>query len=146
MILRMEFRFRNISVVQKALFCVFLSIGIFPTLMMAQKIELSPQAIRWADSLCNSISLEQKVSQLFVIDARDESSIAKINKLEYPPAFILGSVNISAKRWSKSVSALSPVLVPDLTFGFESGISGLPFPDEGTMRFMDKIKIGRAHV
>lgn len=97
----------------------------------------SSQAISWADSVYNTLTLEERVSQLFIVDARDESTINKLNKAIYQPAFILGLPNISNRRWPKYISSIKPVLIPDLRSGFETGIPGLPFPDEKTLAFME---------
>ncbi len=129
----------------KIIFCsnkfifIFLVLSFFPINGASQVLNFSPGAMAWADSIYALLTIEEKVSQLFIAGISDENEILRLNKTEFQPGFIMGSPNLVNRKWPKNNSFISPVIIPDLRYGFDSGIPEFPFPDENTILFMDKI-------
>ena len=132
----MCFNFRCL-VLKLSFFLVFQISGVVDLFSSNQNI--SADSFKWADSVYINLSIEERVALLFAVDVRNDDNLNKVLKSGFQPAFILGSPKIASRRWPKNITFPGPVIIPDLSNGYDSGISQLPFPNEATVAFMDSV-------
>ena len=101
------------------------------------RFNLSNDAIDWADSVYNQLSLEQRISQLFMVDVRSGVDLKSLPRFKYPPAFFIGSNDGDLRRNGRINNDVHPLYVPDIEQGFDTGIPYLPFPGQKTVQFME---------
>lgn len=132
--------FRGIGfkwILNKSLLLLGLFLMISGTIFAAPRLPLSPEALIWADSVYSRLSLEQKVSLLFMVDVRGEADLKPLNRIKYQPAFYIGAVDGNLHRNNRITTDLFPFFIPDIDQGFDTGIPLLPFPDHRTLQFME---------
>lgn len=107
------------------------------TVLSAPQFKLSRASLIWADSVYSRLSLEQQVSQLFIVDVRSEADLKPLSRFKHQPAFYVGAVNGNLHRNMRVTNDLKPLFIPDIGQGFDTGIPQLPFPDQKTLQFME---------
>lgn len=131
----------NISIykssLRKIILLFFIWVISVDTVLSFDITRFSPQAVLYSDSVLNTMETEEMISQLFVADVRADNSTNQIIKSKYLPAFILGSSMIQTQYLPQNAALLTPVIIPDVSSGFETGIYALPFPDEESFSFME---------
>lgn len=119
-------------------FFLLLYISFFFLPVFSQSKIPSNQAQVWADSIYTTLTIEERVAQLFIIDSVSEELLSSIKKGALPqPGFqIYAGIGRSSSK--KNISPLSTFEISDIRNGFSRYNSTLGFPDENTLSLIDQ--------
>lgn len=98
----------------------------------------SNDAYRWADSVYQTLSLEQRVAQILMVEAHDANFMKRLPRQLPQPGFFSGEPSLLASVSVLPSSPLNGVFVPDVRKSFDIGMGYLPFPDGKTISVMEE--------
>lgn len=92
----------------------------------------------WADSVFNTLTMEQKVAQLFIVDVKEAGHEGKNQLSEnISPGFLKISPDSRPKCSGSPANMVQQLKVLDITNGFYLEASNLPFPGGETISMVD---------
>ncbi|WP_052345619.1 serine hydrolase domain-containing protein [Alkaliflexus imshenetskii] len=98
----------------------------------------SNDAYRWADSVYHTLTLEQRVAQILMVEAHDVNFLKRQSRQLPQPGFFSGDPSILASAAVLPSSPLNAAFVPDVRKSFDVGMGYLPFPEGKTLTVMDE--------
>ena len=117
----------------KSCFVFILLIFSQTLLYSGNKVPFSQASVAWADSVFQTLTLEEKVAQLFIAKVDNEDVAEQLIKSSIQPAFVTGERSFFEKYLKRNRDFHYFGYIPDISGGFDSGIPEFPFPNEKTI-------------
>ena len=107
-------------------------------LYSGDKVPFSPESVAWADSVFQTLTLEEKVAQLFIVKVNNEDIAEQLIKNSAQPSFVTGERSLFEKHLKRNRNFPYLTYVPDISGGFDSGVPEFYFPNDKTILSLNK--------